>query len=200
MKKSIIAFFLACLLSTSVQAAIVDDGNYFKDTITGYTWMDLTTYDLNTYSYNQVQAEILGTEFQFATLSLLEDLWLSTYIEPFDYLYTVMGGVPNFPVIAGIFDNELENNTAGLAFTWNNPISWNNPYAVNWILESQSTAYDDPNYNIKKDRSYIFGFWLVDTNSNNGGATINPVPEPSTLLLSGAGLIGLAALRRARRS
>lgn len=189
MKKSIIAFFLACLLSTSVQAAIIDDGIYFKDSITGYTWMDLTNFDL--LNYNQVETDIQGSGFQIATLSLLEELWSSTYQYGFEYLYDVIGGVPNNNLIAGLFDNEIGDNTAGLAWTWD---------YLDWSLESESTPYDDKDYNVFKDRDYAgFGYWVVST-SLDGEPNVSPVPEPSTLLLFGAGLIGLAALRRARRS
>lgn len=194
MRTSIIAIFLACLLSNSAQAAIIDDGNYFMDTITGYTWMDLTTYDLNMYSYNNIEAAISGTEFQIATISLLEDLWSSTYIETFDYLYDVMGGIPGFNQIGGIFDNERGDDTVGLA--WATPSS----LAIgDWRLESDNKPYDGGNYNIVKTRPYIFGFWLVNTSSDSTEPNVSPVPEPNTLLLFGTGLIGLAALRRTRR-
>jgi hypothetical protein len=194
MKKTIFAICIACFLSNSVQAAIIDDAGYFKDDETGYTWMDLTNYDIYTYNYNQVESEIQGTGFHVATLPQLEQLWTSTYQYTFEYLYSVMGGLPGYDLIAGIFNNELDNNTAGLAF------SWDNYYGVDWILESDSTPYDDPTYNIKKDRSYIFGFWLVDTTSYSNEIIINTAPEPSTLLLISTGLLGLTALGRTRRS
>ncbi|MBC8414781.1 MAG: PEP-CTERM sorting domain-containing protein [Nitrospira sp.] len=34
----------------------------------------------------------------------------------------------------------------------------------------------------------------------NGGSSVNPVPEPGTIILLGAGLAGLGVLRRSRRS
>jgi len=117
MKKTIIVIFITCLLSSSVQAAIIDSGNYFKDEATGYTWMDLITF--KSTSYNDVQSQIIGTGFQIATLSLLNELWSSTYQHSFSYLHDVIGGNTGSSMIVAMYDSERDDNLAGLAWTWN---------------------------------------------------------------------------------
>ena len=190
MKKTLIAFFIASLISTSAQAAIVDSGDYFIDENTGYTWMDLTNFDLLTY--NEVESQIQETDFQIATLSLLEELWSSTIEHTFDYLYSVIGGTPNKELIAGLFNNEIGDNTAGLAWTWN---------YLDWTLESEINPYNSEEYNIFKDINYEeFGYWVVNTSLIGAEPNVNTVPEPNTLVLFGVGLIGLVAFRRTRQS
>jgi hypothetical protein len=51
------------------------------------------------------------------------------------------------------------------------------------------------------DNSGDYGLWLVGLGSQGAptGAGVTPVPEPSTLLLAGLGLAGLAAYARRRR-
>lgn len=192
MKKSIIAIVMACLLSTSVQAAIIDNGDYFKDDATGYTWMDLTTFV--GFTYEDVEAQIQGTGFQIATLPLLQQLWESTYQYTFSYLHAVMGGSSGSSTLVSMFDNEIDDNFAGLA--------WSRYYAerISWYLESNYHAYNSEEYNIFESNIYGWGTWVVKTSFDNIGSNFNTVPEPNTLLLLGAGLIGLAALRRTRRS
>lgn len=192
MKKTIIAIFITCLLSTSIQAAIIDSGGYFVDEATGYTWMDLTTF--RSISYNDVQSRIIGTGFQIATLSLLNELWSSTYQHTFTYLHDIMGGNSGSSMIIAMYDSERDDNLAGLAWTW----KYNND-KVAWSIETDYTSYDDPDYDVEKDRAYSWGTWLVNTSIENDDTNINTVPEPNTLLLFGAGLIGLSALTRARR-
>lgn len=192
MKKTIIAIFITCLLSTSVQAAIIDSGEYFKDEATGYTWMDLKTFKYTTY--DEVQSQIFGTGFQIATLSMLNELWMSTYEHTFSYLHDIMGGSIGSSMIIGMYDSERDDNLAGLAWTWN----YNEK--ILWTIETKYNSYDDPDYDVEKDREYSWGTWLVNTSIENDEPNINTVPEPNTLLLFGAGLIALSALMRSRRS
>lgn len=185
MKTSLMALCLVLALLCPAQAALIDDGEYFFDDSTGYTWMDLTHFDFMTY--NEVEVQLQDTEFSIATLGQLEELWSSTYAYDFDYLYDMIGGMPSGNQIAGLFDNELDNNTAGLAWRWaSSPI---------WWLESDFTPYDDPDYNVFKDRDYVgFGIWAVSTSVGVGASPRAVVPEPGTIFLLCLGIFGLAVL------
>lgn len=198
MKKTLLTFFISILISTSAQAAIIDSGNFFIDDNTGYTWMDLSTY--KSFSYNDVNNIIQDAEFQIATLSLLQELWESTYQYKFSYLHDVMGGTFGSSMLISMYDSEREDNLAGLAWTWN----YNEK--ILWDLETNYHSYDsyyDTNatekYNVFKDKKYTWGTWVVKTSIDSIDPNFNTAPEPSTLLLFGAGLLGLAAFRRARQ-
>lgn len=191
MKKSIITMFITYLLSTSVHAAIIDDGIYFKDDFTGYTWMDLTNFDLMTY--RQVENEIKETNFKIATLSQLQQLWASAGND-FGYLYGVMGGVTYgtpgdlSSIIGGLFDSERQDDKVNLAWSTSRMI---------WTLETNNRPYEDSNYGLFKDTDLRYvGVWVVDASSANIIPQITTVPEPTTILFFGAGLVVLAYFAR----
>lgn len=191
MKKTIVTIFIFCLLSTSVCAAIIDDGIYFKDDLTGYTWMDLTNFDLLTY--RQVENEIKETNFKIATLSQLQQLWASAGND-FWYLYGAMGGVTYgnpgdlTSIIGGLFDSERQDDKVNLAWSTSRMI---------WTLETNNRPYEDSKYGLFKDTDLRYvGVWVVDASSANITPPSTPVPEPTTILFFGAGLVGLAYFGR----
>ena len=115
MKRTLFYFFVACILSSSAHADIIDNGSFFLDTETNYTWVDLSVFKGKSYDY--VDSLLINdptyTGFEIATRSILDELWSSTYTKSFNYLFDTMGGTlgsDGTQFIGGIFDNGLNND------------------------------------------------------------------------------------------
>jgi hypothetical protein len=226
MKKVIVSLFILFIASNQVFAAIINPAleydTYFYDTNTQYTWFDLAYFEGQ--SYNNVDALLKSNlqynGFQIATLDQIKQLLSSTHeangVESYytksyySYLWDTMGGtmVPgrygDYPILGGLFDFGLdEMSNLGWLYDYSN-LGPN--YAYNGLILEYKPGYDEPY--ITKDRGYNnLGVWVVNTLTAENPfvdpepePNVNPVPEPNTLLLFGAGLIGLAAFRRTRRS
>lgn len=197
MKKT---FFLLFVIFTTVNTAFADIINtelnpekYFYDTNTQYTWINLSYFSGKSYDYVEdvINSDPGYSGFEIATLSQIQNL-LSQYINKkstFSYLYEIMGGATssqNTKYIGGLFDIELNSDRSNLA----------------WLYDYMGLVLEYPTYDnpyILQNRSYGgFGVWAVNTTTENnpGGHT----PEPSTIALISAGLMGIAAIRRKMRT
>lgn len=95
------------------------------------------------------------------------------------------GFVLNF-TFRDLLGKDILSDSIGLTNDNNFHTYSNNVAGVHEIFFSQTGDY------------YVYGFWprLASITTGNG----NPVPEPSTFLLVGAGLLGLACTRRRANS
>lgn len=170
-----------------------DDVNgigYFSDTVTGYTWLD--TDSIIGLSYNQLESQFAGTIWQIAKYDdlramhqqLINDI---TYplVSNFWHWANIMGMMwePNLqgiqtPYIQGQYDNE---DTTKLTVGH----SWEGVGEADW-------TYLNP---VPNDRDFVWqvGVWAFTTEAFNSNS---PVPVPSTILLLGFGLVGLAGVAR----
>jgi len=103
---------------------------------------------------------------------------------------------PGFPAeLYGIKFEPTSNVTAYtvIIVTDRDPV-WGNFYAVDGKTPGRevyayNTGFADPNG----------AFIVVPDSTSNGGGTGEPIPEPGTIVLVGAGVVGLALLRRKQK-
>lgn len=112
-------------------------------------------------------------------------------IKYLDYFYTNVGGV----------SEALYNPTASVAAAANDPYFTE---AILTIIFEDSVEFVDGSGAYVRMQNVgdggegslkLFDYW---TDENGGGGGGDPIPEPSTLILLGAGIVGLVAYRRKR--
>lgn len=223
MKKLIGTLIIMLLLSNQCIAAIIDPelefDTYFYDTNTEYTWFDLSYFENRSYNYVEtfLKSDPKYDGFQIATLAQIEELLSSKHdvngVEKYytktyyPYLWNIMGGTKVttgsgwYPILGGLFDFGFEEfSNLGWLYNYSN---LGPSYAYNGLIMEYVPGGKDPF--IEKDRTYGYlGVWVVNTLTADNDIAPQPdaiaAPEPSTLLLYAAGLLGLAAFRKTRRS
>ena len=190
------------LIGTAANAAIIIGIDTTQDTDSGLEWLHLD----QTVNFSVDGALATFTDYRHATGQEVREYWTNSQIRP------------NTPVFAGLL------NADELAF-----VSSHGGFTLDTILHrSLRGSFDDedgdPNtsglaslidtndlltltmYSIRIEPNMVVNTIVAPPTDPHGHylvrpipATPNPVPEPSTFLLTACGLMGMFAVRRNRR-
>ena len=198
--KSIMLAVTALVLSTSVNAALIDNGDYTTDSSTGLDWLDLT--DTTNLSYDYVSSQLgIGGQFEGWSYATNADV-----IELLDNaggsgIYYGGWSADNNGVVIPLLD--LWGHT--LTYGESTAITSDSNALVSW-RRNLVTLNDRPSYSESLTMDNInIGSGSVENNwaySHIGSALIRPsaVPIPAASWLFGSGLIGLIGIARRRKA
>jgi len=186
-------------------ATLLKNGNIITDTATNLEWYTLT--GTSGYSFNQMQVNFTDTTSQFfgyayASLSDIKTLWsdagytgdywdASSNANDITAITTLFNlfeqtGANAYPRADGMFDD-----TDGGYVSWAFLIpQYDNNMSLGRVLNDNRSP-DEVDWQSAGNNMGSFIYKQNDT---------APVPEPATLLLFGAGIAGLAAVGRRKRS
>jgi hypothetical protein len=196
----------ALILSTSANAAIIDNGTYTTDTSTGLDWLDLTA--TAGMSYNQVSAELgAGGIFEgwtYATRAQVSGFWDS------------FGGDSNYyngwsTQNNGLFDamaplvGDLYCASTGCAtgdgFSYWLTADFNSASTVfmsrSWDSATANPSATGDDFSLS---NYILGLDQSGENAGSALVRVSAVPVPAAAWLFGSGLLGLIGVARRKKS
>jgi len=196
------------ILSTNVNAALVDNGAFTTDTSTNLDWLDLT--ETTGYSYNQMLASFSDANSQFygftyATQTDLATLWVSAgYTGNFNNytsdlndravineLFNLFGktGSNCCDRSDGIFDDSDTDTNISFLYLIPELSPWESRVSISF----NSLSPDDVNWPAQGAND--MGSWIYrDSNF------LPQVPVPAAVWLFGSGLIGLIGVGRRKKS
>jgi len=193
------------VLSTSVNAALINNGSYTTDDISGLDWLDLNLTTSMTYN----DALTANPEWRHATNAEVENLFGTLFpgyyntdtnlnfsssqngeayfnqdsdVNYFEDLFGPTYSESGFSFTSGLYLDE--DNNLRLAGT-------SRSIAEGWTVVNGTEYSVDANRFISSDTHYGFGSYMVRT-------TI--VPVPAAIWLFGSGLIALVAFTRNRKT
>ena len=169
---------MATMLIGSAQAVLIDlpavNGfGYFRDTQSGYTWMDLNNY--RGLTYGEIRSALVGTGFHIATETEVRDMTISAGSA--DDIISITGGMGGIPW--GVY--ETPSSTYFLYSAWYHGNPSDCLYGQWFITERDQGVAQD---------SRLVGYpgiWIVNPTSSS-------VPDRSNSILLFGAAFGLLAI------
>ncbi len=186
--KSISLAAMALVVSSGVNAAIMDLGNITRDTTSGRDWLDLT--ETTNTSFNQMLLEIgVGGQFAGWTIASYSDV---------EELFDNAGGDGNYPGTQTVLASNLLPLWGVTGHTTDK--TWFN---VSDIGTQPGASTSGAVLGLDGTLSYYGNFAGVDSVFPGVGTAlykVSSVPVPAAAWLFGSGLIGLVGVARRKKS
>ena len=188
--------------STSINAALIDNGGYTTDDVNNLDWLDLSYTSETSYSNAESYVnDVLGGGWQYATVPQMEQMWFQAF-----------GSIvmrPDTPLSTTAYSVEVDNfislfgNTQTVAATYTQSIGL---YEANGHL--RITGVKSPNEATLNDSLWSPDFYYeydslrnsVDEGTGTYLVRTTVVPVPAAVWLFGSGLIGLIGVARRKKA
>jgi len=190
----------ALVLSSSVNAALIDYGNFTTDDVNNIEWLDLTFTDGLSYSaaLSAVSA-VEGGGWEYATQQQMNSMWSQVFLSgwtPNSAGYQISTyhavEVDRFSSLFGITNDRV---TTTETFGWyvnDSGILRTTGVRTNWPTDEYDVLYGPEYSDDNLDSLLIYGSPMVGTYLVR--STV--VPVPAAVWLFGSGLIGLIGFAR----
>jgi len=209
----LVSAVIALVLSTSVNAALIDNGGYTTDTETGLDWLDLSaTFG---YSYNSALSASSGYEgggWSYANNEQVDMLFTQLFPNFIDNVgngsadsqYGPYSGqlaeITNFTNLFGTHNDGVHHITYGL-YNGDSSIlqmmgAWKFINNGRGVVYGSDWTHDYTAAGFTTGSSPFYGTYLVRTNPDY----VSAVPVPAAVWLFGSGLIGLVGFARRKKA
>ena len=196
----------ALVLSTSVNAALIDNGTYTTDTISGLDWLDLT--ETNGFSYDDVSGQLSSGDvydgWRYATVAEAENLFLQfglSITSSTESASTATATVSAISNMTSYFGDIVGEQYGADYFGFYGIVDDGNDNGSHaWVgghikyssdLVDIETDYANAAFGPDSNARLYSGHYLVQT---------SVVPIPAAVWLFGSGLIGLAGVARRKKA
>ncbi|MCW9057201.1 MAG: VPLPA-CTERM sorting domain-containing protein [Gammaproteobacteria bacterium] len=199
---------IALVLSTSANAALIDNVTYTTDTATGLDWLDLNL--TNTTSYNNALASLPDQGWRYATSADVMGLFSVAFDGYYDtntygYSSSTEGAYADQAVDSAAFQALFGLTEVGSFSSTSGLVNYTGSYGFFMdegnVLRLMGTYQDNTGY-IDVYRNYQAGYRAEHAYGWIGTYMVRDttvVPVPAAVWLFGSGLIGLAGFARRKK-